>query len=380
MTHDNDDGWGDAPAEDGSDEWSVETDADSESAGAEGGSEDATPGVEADKPPAQDTENARSVGENVALAAGQLSAFGQGVRDGWRAVRAADDKDSWAGAVLGRKAMRGIATFCLNIALLVTNFVPKGWKMWRAVCHAGYRGMQMSSSADYIGHISVGGEIKHVPLYYDHERGKLETSAGDWWNIAAEGENTYRVAGRVPAVWASDRSNEVGSHVQAEVAAALDIGGDRDLRTDATVQSYQVFMDGDAGEDASAIADGGVSKPQPVGESQVTVADPGQFVDQLVDLDAGLDAEDSARVTSMDKYYQTYPSVVDPEEMKRQEERGMIAAKDQDLESYVVKVLLIALGFVAAALGAVWLLSSTGGGGGSAIGGLLGTLAPLGGL
>jgi hypothetical protein len=326
------------------------------------GFEDETPGVDG--------------GETGSQTAGVVDSFRAGVTDALSV-----DRERQIGARIGRTIGQAIASFVLNLMLIPTRIAPSGWKLWRALCHAGYKGMMSASSADYIGHISVGGEIKHVPLEYDHESGKLETFADDWWHMNAEGNNTYRVAGRVPSVWASDRANEIGSHVQAEVAEVLDQGDDKNLMTDATVQSYQVFADPEALENP-ARADGGVSQPQPVGESHVSVADPGVLKDKLVPLDAGLDDDDTARVVSMDKYYQTYPSKVDPEEMLRQEERGRMAELDQDLDSYVIKVLLLALGFVAASLGGVWLLTSgaVSGGGGAVSGVLPGMIAPFLGL
>jgi hypothetical protein len=287
--------------------------------------------------------------------------------------------DDSPGARLGRRLGRATASLGLNVLLLGTKFVPGGWKFWRAWTEAGYKGMLKRTGDDYgvIGHITVGDQIKHVPLRYDYEDAKLYNENGDSWNVAAEGDNTYRVGSSVPAVWASDRSNEIGSHVQAEVAEALDLGAGRDVFRDAQVKQ-EITIDaqavGEGAAEGQAMADGGQSQ---ISDLTFDVRDPGTLHDQLIPLDAGLSESDRGRVVSMEKYYQTYPSVVDPEEMKRQEEVGRIAEMDDDKQDFVVKILLIALGFVAVSLGVFWLLTSgaassvMSGGGGSLLPGLL---------
>lgn len=271
------------------------------------------------------------------------------------------------GAKIGDAIAGTITTVLLGTVLMVTRVIPGTWKMWRGFLKAGYRGIYRSTSADYIGHINVGGKIKHVPVEFDHEENKIKTLADEdpeWWYVAAEGDNTYSTIGNVPAVWASARANEVGSHVQAEVAEVLDLGGGQWLAESADVDA-EIVVDAQGGQQGAgtAVADGGVAAQNL--ELQVTGAEPGFLRDEVVDLRH----EDDARVISMDKYYETYPEKADPKEMQNQRDMGRLMEADSDLSAYAMKMLLIAGAIVVLSLAAVFVLPELLGGGGSGGGG-----------
>jgi hypothetical protein len=269
------------------------------------------------------------------------------------------------GARIGNAIAGGIATLAINIILLFARITPGGWKMGRGLIRAGYKTFYKSSGKiDNIAHVCIGNHIKHVPVKYNYDLGRYETFADEpeYWYAPSEAENEYRV-GPVPSLWMSARSTELGSHVQADVAEVLDLGGGRDLYTDAQVQHVEVTPG--AGTDASgqAMADGGATQ-QSWGE-RVSIHDPGTLADQLVDLDTGLEDSDAGRVVSMDKYYETYPEKAATEEMELQEWRGIQKAlDDEELRALMIKLMLIAGAIVVGSLVAAFVLPAVLGGGG----------------
>jgi len=297
--------------------------------------------------------------------------FIDGVRDGAESV-SAPSRPTWlstgarhrAGARAGAAVSNAISTTILNLLLFVTRLVPFSWRMWRGFLNAGYRGMYKSSKKiDEIGHIVIDGQIKHVPLRYNHERGRYETieDEPEWWESPAEADNEYRVAGSVPTVWASASTNELGSHVQAEVAEALDLGNDVAVYQDATVQHVTV-EDQRAGGSQQAVADGGRGRSE-----YVHVSNPGSLVDRVVDLSSDGDA----KLISLEKYWQTYPSTEDPDKMEQERTIGRLMERDEDLKDYAMKMLLIAVGGIVGVTAILVLgprlLSGGGGGGGGSI-------------
>jgi hypothetical protein len=257
----------------------------------------------------------------------------------------------------------------LTVAMLisVTKIIPGTTRFWRGLLNAGYRGLHSSSDADAIGHIAVGNEIKHVPLEYDYDKKRYENEHDDYWNVASEGDYEYRVAGRVPAVWGSAASNELGTHVQAEVAEVLDVGDEQYLYADPNIDVVLDAQQGQGGQ-GQARADGGM---------QVNWRDMGMFDDALVDLGG------ENRIVSMNKYYETYPSVVAPEEMQLQEWRGRQAEQNRDYGKLALKMMLIAAAAIAAAtmgppaVQALFGGGGGGGGGGSIIPAMIGLLGVI---
>jgi hypothetical protein len=252
----------------------------------------------------------------------------------------------------------------VTVALLltITRVLPFTMAFWRGLYKAGLKGIHKKSGADYVGFVNVGGKIKVVPVNWDYETNRFINSSGDWWKAPSEGEYRYSAAGgKVPAIWASASSNHVGSHLQAEVGEALDIGNSRHLYEAAEVQANIELNAQNLEQDGSgtALADGGLENIVVTGER------PGPFADELVPLTTDADA----RVVSMNKYYQTYPEVVDTEEMKNQEVRGELKAANRDMEGLMIKVLLIAGAIVVGSLAAVFVLPELFGGGGGLIGG-----------
>jgi len=268
--------------------------------------------------------------------------------------------DGQPGAKVGDAIAGQLASLTANILLMVTRLLPFSAKFWRGLINAGYKGLLKTSGGDALGHLMVGGELQHHPLEWDHEEGQYRTVAGEeFWNSPDDARNHYRGPGNTSCVWASAGSTELGSHVQADVAEALDMGQGRDLFQAAEVT--QITADQQAGQ--AALSDGGVSRTQQP-DGVITVNNVRGWEDKLVDISQSADA----RVVSMSKYAEIYPERTATDEMNRQEQRGRLAEMDPGArKSFILKVLLIALGIIAVVvLGPPLVGALLGGGGGGA--------------
>lgn len=282
--------------------------------------------------------------------------------------------DNSSAKQVGRRIRNRVGGTIQNIGLFIGGVSPGGFSMWRSITRAGYKGMKKSSSADVIGHIIVGGEIKHVPLSFNHEREQFETMGDDpeYWETSGEYQDRYQV-GPVGTIFASSQSNDVGDHVQAEVQKAMDVGKSEYLYESAQVNHTHIEQKIDP--DDGAIADGGETTNQY--REIVSVDDPGSLSDRLIDLGWGKDAE--GRVVSASNYWESYPRTPEPEKHDQQRQIGRMMEMDQDRTSLAFKMLLVAGAIVVGSLAAVFvlpeLLGGAGGGSGDGSGG--GGIIPL---
>lgn len=283
------------------------------------------------------------------------------------------DNSDRVGNRIGGAIAGAIGSVMINISLFFSRLMPFSHRFWSAMIKAGYRGIKSKGGADYVGHVIEQGRLYHRPVTYKTETEgptddpRFVDNHGNEWKAPDESTTTNMV-GKVPTMWASAKSNQAGNHVQAEVAEVLDVGGGAPLTQDATVNKITVDAQS---MDQGAVADGGYQTQQ----EHVSVQDPGALSDYLVDLNQGL--EDAAgRVVSMEKYYETYPSQVDPEEMEQQHLMGRLAEKDPGADrAFIIKIMLIVLGIIALVMlgpGLVDALFGGGGGGGSVGSTLLG--------
>lgn len=286
-----------------------------------------------------------------------------------------------AGAQLGNFLASAMGNFAVNILLLVTRVVPMTQKMWYGLLNASYKGLLKTSGGDAIMHVEEQGKLEHRPVKFKREREgspidnpRWVDQQGNWWH-ANDGSKDVTLKKQVPTVWASSKANELGNSVQAEAAEVLDMGGGTVLTKSATVNKQMISMTPEGGD--QAVADGGVVDDSV--QEFVSVADPGSLQDYLVDLDTALSEGDSGRVVSMDKYYETYPSKVAPEKMKEQENFGRLRELSAgQMQSFVVKVLIIAGLIIAAAIMGPSLIESLlGGGGGGGGGGVIPLVSSL---
>lgn len=293
-------------------------------------------------------------------------AFSSELRETAPEERKSVKADDEPGAKLGNAIAGAFGRFVGNMSLFTSRLVPGSAKMWRGLLQTSYKGIYKSKgSIDAIGHIIVGGNLKHVPLTYDHERGRYKTLADDpdWWETSSQYQDQYHV-GPVPTVFASDAANDVGDHVQAEVAKALDLGNDAYLYQSADVNHVEMEIP-EGSTPGEAVADGGNVQRQR--EEFVTVDNPGDLADHLVDLSTDADA----RVVSIDDYDETYPEKADSQKMKEERQLGRLMEKDDDMSAYAMKMLLIAgaiiVGTIAIVVLGPMVLGGGGGGGGSLI-------------
>lgn len=285
--------------------------------------------------------------------------------------------DSQAGAKIGNAIAGQLASLTVNILLMVTRLMPFSTKFWRGLINAGYKGLLKTSGGDALGHLMVGGELQHHPLEWEHDEGQYQTVAGEeFWNSPDDARNHYRGPGNTSCVWASAGSTELGSHVQAETAEALDLGQGSDLYQAAEVTEISADPDQLDQAGQAALSDGGVNRThQP--SKIVSVNNVRGWQDKLVDLSHDADA----RVVSMSKYAEIYPERTATDEMNRQEQRGRLAEMDPGArKSFIIKVLLIALGIIAVVILGPPLVTALLGGGGGGAGVSIPTLTILGGL
>jgi hypothetical protein len=291
------------------------------------------------------------------------------VRDRWPSNPSMTDDHESAAANIADEIREAFANVILGIGLAVMRVVPFSENFWRGLFKAGLKGIHKKSGCDYVGFIQVGGSIKPVPVNWDYDSNRFENRHDDWWKAPSEGEYRYRMAGNVPVIWASSTSNHVGSHIQAEVAEALDIGHDMDLYKEARVSAQKAVLKGSEQQTANALADGGaINDASAIADFRFSNKESYGFEDRIVGLTN--DDEYDARAVSLDKYYQVYPEVVDTEEMKMQEQRGELAMTDRDYGKMALKMLLVAGGIIAVVeLGPPLinvLFGGAGGGGGGA--------------
>lgn len=288
------------------------------------------------------------------------------------------DGSQRTGARLGNALTQQVRLFVLNVLLLATRFVPLSQRFWRGVLQAGITGLHKTAGGDAINFVVDQGRIRPEPVKFD--RGGSDSPVddprwidqhGNFWKSPDEAKSTY-LMGKIPVVWSSSKGNELGTHVQAEVAELLDLGKDRELYESATVSHVKMKNELPNG-DPSAVADGGVASNQ--WQEYVTVEDPGTLSDVLVDLNEGLAGGDAGRVVSMEKFYEVYPSTPGSEEMQTQFMLGQLAERDQGAQlRFAMKVMLIALGVIAIVVLGPPIVSALfgGGGGGGAVGPVLG--------
>lgn len=277
------------------------------------------------------------------------------------------------GARIGNALAGQSRLFLLNLLLLTTRFMPMSQRFWRGALQASLTGLHKTASGDAINFIVDQGRIRPEPVKFD--RGGSESPVddprwidqhGNFWKSPDEAKSQY-LMGKVPVVWSSSKGNELGSHVQAEVAELLDLGKDRDLFEDATVSHVKVDADMPAGGQ-TPVADGGAVSSQ--WQEHITVEDPGSLSDVLVDLNEGLSDAAAGRVVSMEKFYEIYPSSPGAEEMQTQFMLGQLSERDEGAQlNFAMKVMLIALGIIAIVVLGPPLVGGLfgGGGGGSAV-------------
>lgn len=225
--------------------------------------------------------------------------------------------------------------------------------------------------------VEPNGKIEPVPVKYkeqsvedqEAERAGWHEKGGDrTWHEGADGREVDRL-GKTPVVWLDSATTQRATTTEARFAQCLDLDQtDRlvQLADDGQLEITVQMTDNAAGQ--QPVADGGMAW-------QAVAASVEGAVKERALVDIGSGEHDGMRLDPR-KVKETYREKTGGEQLDEVERLGFLAgllSADQDKTGFIIKVLLIALGFVAAALVGPDLMSQAGSaGGGGAIPFMLG--------
>jgi len=194
------------------------------------------------------------------------------------------------------------------------------------------------------------------------------------WHEGADGREVDRL-GRTPIVMLDSASTQRATVTEARVAQCLDLDAVEPVYQIADKGQVEITVEmgngGGAGAGAPTMADGGAAW------QATEAAVRGAVFDRAL-VDIGTDDHDGMRVDPR-KVKETYREKTGAEQLDEVERLGYLAGKlgGADMQGFVIKVLLIALGIVAAALIGPDLLSQASGAGGGGGGPVPFSTAPL---
>jgi hypothetical protein len=261
-------------------------------------------------------------------------------------------------------------------ASLLTSLLPYGSLFWQRMIVLSTVMFERKSGSDAVSFSHLpNGEVRPEAVTYkkpddvEEKEGWHVHTREKVWSALSEGRDTERM-GKASVIFADEDSHETGSVLQARCAEAAELRDTRPLIKDGVVEQTNITVqDGYEGVD-QAVADGGYTE-------QRTQLQAGEVADRLLDISSH-DGHDGVLV-SMRKYKELYPETTAPEEMQRQEWRGMMKALDlSGRQRFVLKVLLIAVAGMVGGIATVYLgpsiveaIFGTGGGGGGGGGGIV---------
>jgi len=268
-------------------------------------------------------------------------------------------------------------------AEILGTLLPSSDAAWRRVAIWSLNQMHKNSGGDAVGLVineDMSLDIQPAKL----KRGTLDDDDVEepgWhlrdrdrvWAETADGRDLAR-AGKAPVAFLPASSTRRVSPIEAEVKAAID--NDRWQHVLSVDQPSAVEMDvtldaaaANAAQNGEAVADGGV-------DARVRNVKRAVLDDTLVDI------SNDERV-SFQKVVDQYRAQSDVERMDEQQrlgfQAGRVDADERDVQGFVIKVMLLALGIVAAALIGPDLLSQAGSAA-SGSGGVVPFMLGLGGL
>jgi hypothetical protein len=216
--------------------------------------------------------------------------------------------------------------------------------------------------------VEPNGKLEPVPVKFkpqsvegdDPERSGWHEKGGDRsWHEGADGREVDRL-GKTPVVWLDSATTQRATTTEARFAQCLDLDKtDRlvQLADDGQVSITVEMTDNVNGQ--SPVADGGMTW-------QAVEASVAGAVKERALVDIGSGDHDGMRLDPR-KVKETYREKTGGEQLDEVERLGFLAgllSADTDQTGFIIKVLLIALGFVAAALVGPDLMSQAGGAGG----------------
>lgn len=255
---------------------------------------------------------------------------------------------------------------------IMTTLLPFFGKVQKSLMLWSLRQYHKKGGGDAVGLVhEPDGSVKPVPVKHkpqsidegDAERAGWHALDRDQsWHEGADGREVDRL-GKTPIVFLDSASPQRATVTEARVAQCLDLdrveGVYQVPSKDAIDMTVQVGGAGAGGNgQADAVADGGVAWD--VLETNVKEA---AWRKSIIDI--GADDHDGMRIDPR-KVKETYREKTGSEQLDEVERLGFLAGQlgTEDPTGFIIKVLLIALGFVAAALVGPDLLSQAGGAGG----------------
>jgi len=250
-------------------------------------------------------------------------------------------------AIIGRGVHTGTKT-----ALGLLSVLPIS-SPWRGATKWSLRQLHKSAGGDAIGLVhEPNGSVEPVPVKFKQqsveeggaERAGWHEFGGDRsWHEGADGREVDRL-GKTPVVLLDSASAQRATATEARFAQCLDLDqveGLYQLRDDGQVD-ITVQM-GDASGTSAALPDGGAAW------EATDAAIKGAVKDRAL-VDIGADDHDGMRIDPR-KVKETYREKTGGEQLDEVERLGFLAGSlgEQDATGFVIKVLLIALGIVAAA-------------------------------
>jgi len=234
-----------------------------------------------------------------------------------------------------------------GITTLLT-LMPFAENIWRKLAYFAIYQYHKRAGGDAVGFSHMpSGSISMEAVKYK-EADIEEQKAAGWhskdrdrsWDEGADGREVDYLGGKTPIALFDESATQRATPLEARFAQALDL--DRVEGVYQNAQLRQITVDNPtAGGGAQAIADGGVS-------SSVTVDAKGPLADSVVDIGAR-DGHDGMRI-SVRKVKETYREKTDSEKMEEISRLSFLAGRMGNMDrSDVVKIMLIALGIVAAA-------------------------------
>ncbi|RLM53188.1 hypothetical protein DVK02_14965 [Halobellus sp. Atlit-31R] len=254
------------------------------------------------------------------------------------------------------------------------TIIPFASRVWKSLAQFAIYRYHKKAGGDAIGLVHMpSGNVDLEAVKYVAEDPEEKKSAG-WhaksreksWDEGADGREVDYLGGKTPIALFDESASQRATPLEARWAQALDLDRVEDVYLNAQLRQVKVESPG-AGANGAAIADGGVT-------SDVTVDAKGPLADNLVDI-SPRDNHDGMRISTR-KVKNTYRQEAGSEKIEEAKRLGFLAGRMGNMDrTDMVKIMLIALGIVAAATMGPGLIeglfssasSATSGGGGGIV-------------
>jgi len=231
-------------------------------------------------------------------------------------------------------------------ATTLLTLMPFAENVWRKLAYFAIYQYHKRAGGDAVGlsHMPSGSVRMEAVKYKDADiedqqpAGWHSKDRDRSWDEGADGREIDYLGGKTPIALFDESATQRATPLEARYAQALDLDHVEGVFLNANLQ--QVTVDAPSGG-AQAIADGGVAQ-------RTTVDAKGPLADSVVDI-GPRDGHQGMRI-SVRKVKETYREKTDSEKMEEISRLSFLAGRMGNMDrSDVVKIMLIALGIVAAA-------------------------------